>query len=334
MSDKLFTLGTFTVNIPKVDNANVNSNNNNVIESNGDFPIPSNKTGWNSFSVNVPSVNNADINSNNNNVIESNGNFPIPSGKTGWNSFSVNVSPNLYQYQTINKNGTYIIPPGYNGLNTITVNFNDQSDNTAIPVEPVPTETEPTDPENPETVVKVGTVDKEKTVNNTVWYYNRFVIKRSTYWSTFSAIYSSTGSQSRFVALYDHGHNNNFYGVGFHNPFNESINFNVLVAGEGMRWFFNLTLMPGASIDIQNDLYESNHSAVWIDKEPNETKLNILHERYNPVYLEYRDQYFINKAVLYSISPPTKTVQPNDEMMGNSFNLSEIDRTGIYLPNS
>ena len=131
MSDKLFTLGTFTVNIPKVDNANVNSNNNNVIESNGDFPIPQGKTGWNSFSVDVPSTtDNADVNSNNNNVIKSNGDFPIPQGKTGWNAFSVdvpvpNIGPGGTRSFTSNVSN-YTIQPSwpYDAMTDLKININ------------------------------------------------------------------------------------------------------------------------------------------------------------------------------------------------------------------
>jgi len=91
----------FSVNVNSVDNADVDSVNNNVITSNGTFTVPNGKTGWNSFSVDINTVDNADVDSVNNNVITSNGIFTVPNGKTGWNSFSVNipsVSSNLLSF--------------------------------------------------------------------------------------------------------------------------------------------------------------------------------------------------------------------------------------------
>lgn len=54
----------YNVNVPTtlVDNADVDSQNNNVISTNGTFTIPSGKTGWNSFSVNVPQPQQTKIN--------------------------------------------------------------------------------------------------------------------------------------------------------------------------------------------------------------------------------------------------------------------------------
>lgn len=54
----------YNVNVPTtlVDNADVDSQNNNVISTNGTFTIPSGKTGWNSFSVNVPQSQQTKIN--------------------------------------------------------------------------------------------------------------------------------------------------------------------------------------------------------------------------------------------------------------------------------
>lgn len=51
-----FTLGKFNVNVPSINNANVDINNNNVITSNGNYTIPNGYTGWNSFTVNVPTT--------------------------------------------------------------------------------------------------------------------------------------------------------------------------------------------------------------------------------------------------------------------------------------
>lgn len=56
--DGLSKNATFTVQIPSdVDNADVDSQNNNQIVSNGTYTVPNNKTGWNDFSVQVPSNN-------------------------------------------------------------------------------------------------------------------------------------------------------------------------------------------------------------------------------------------------------------------------------------
>ncbi len=87
MSNNLFTLGTFTIDIPQVvDNANVNSNNNNVIESNGNYPVPSGKTGWNSFSVNIPQSQQINVQSNKEQTISENHSITTITPTTGYDA--------------------------------------------------------------------------------------------------------------------------------------------------------------------------------------------------------------------------------------------------------
>ena len=236
---------------------------------------------------------------------------------------NVNVSPKLYQYTTINKNGTYIIPPGYNGLNTIVVNFEDTGNNTAIPVEEVLVETKP-DPENPEAVIKEGTVDKEKYINNYTWNYNRVIVNYGNYWNGFNGVYS--GNSGTISRLIDNGYSNNFFGVQFFNNFDETIYVNV-IAGQwnGMAWFFCLSLTPNSSITITNDIFPSNESKVYMDKSKNESDMKILKNRFNPVYFEYRNEIW-KTAVLYSLSPPLITVNDYEQV-----NLSSIDKIGVYV---
>ncbi len=427
-----FVLGTFTVDIPSaVNNANVNPQENNVIKTNGNYPVPANKTGWNSFQVQVENgggsgdsivptqaslildnrlvdyvkanqpdslliLPNNDQNIMNMSLFETEGNRDyatevvidlemlkplirlepnqvLTQNNTTYDaydyekdddidlrpqnqrnivyksrdgskaeveddptyrnigSFRVEVPPTppvLYQYETINKNGTYIIPPGYNGLNTITVNFEDTGNNTAIPVEEVPLETQPSDPNNPDVTIEEGTLVQNKTVNNNTWYYNnRYVVNYGDYWEQLHLISSNT--RSTFVQWFDNGSNNNFYSVLFTNPFNQSIVINVMAAQwQGIAWFFCISLGSHSSIHITNDVFPTNDAQVYIDKSPTESDIKILSKRFNPIYFEYRNGNNIwDTKVLYSVSPPSISITSNQH---ESVNLSGISKTGIY----
>ncbi len=133
MSENLFTFGTFTVNVPQnVNNANVNQNN--IITQNGNYPIPTGKTGFNAFSVQVPTENdeidNADVNEEN--IITENGQYNVPLDKTGFNSFAVSVpstqtittevdNADVNQNNTIVQNGQFNVPNGKTGWNSFKV---------------------------------------------------------------------------------------------------------------------------------------------------------------------------------------------------------------------
>lgn len=90
------------------------------------------------YNVNVPTtlVDNADVDSQNNNVISTNGTYTIPSGKTGWNSFEVDVPQtnvnnytnytSSYPLEITSQSGTISIPNGYTGLGEISYNLNIQ----------------------------------------------------------------------------------------------------------------------------------------------------------------------------------------------------------------
>ena len=107
-----------------VDNADVNSQNNNIIISRtGTYTIPNGKTGWNSFSVNVPSDvdNYIGYDQNNRYSITQSGDgvITVPSGKTGLGEVYYNVSVQPDNYIGYDQNNRYLITQSGDGVITI-----------------------------------------------------------------------------------------------------------------------------------------------------------------------------------------------------------------------
>ena len=128
------------VQVPSdVNNADVNSENNNIISSNGNYIIPNGKTGWNSFFIEVPSNN--ELSATNSTLVNNNHQYSVGdlmstnSTKDGLDknaTFTVqipsdvdnaDVSNNVgdNDYPLVSSNGTYVVPNGKTGFNSFSV---------------------------------------------------------------------------------------------------------------------------------------------------------------------------------------------------------------------
>lgn len=218
---------TITSNLPTVNNADVNSQNNNIINQNAEYIIPSDKTGWNSFEVNVQprleEISGLEY--------TSNGNYGITTnwGYDGIQSayFKINVPQTLYSYPTITTNGTYIIPENYVGLNVIKVNI---------------------DPANPNPPNPPAKPTKEATGDETI------MLENGTYWSGLW----QRNSNGEFIVFGDISRD--FNGIYIHNWSSPEYNTFILSRnyGTGMTEFIVFTIKNNREanypITIANDL--------------------------------------------------------------------------------